>query len=171
MKKPICILFAGPVGSSKTPIANHLSWNLGLPIFNRDAIRKEVREDTLTVEKDPEIFHQRVGERLEKLVKSKKSFILDASVDRKYKEIKEGLVDNGYDMFLISIDISKGYLSKFYEVKDYAKFMKEIDRFVNDHQKFLEEYGDEVDVVINDENFLNRLDICLEAVEEYIKNS
>lgn len=168
MKKPICILFAGPVGSSKSPIANHLSWNLGLPIFNRDAIRTEVREDTLVVEKDPEILHQITEERLGKLVKSQKSFILDSSMDRKYKEVKEGLEEYGYERFLISIDISKDFLLKLYKAKGYIESIDLVDRFIEDHQKFLEEYGEEVDIRIDDNNFLDRLNICLKAVEKYV---
>lgn len=169
MNKPLCILFAGAVGSSKTPIANHLSWNLNLPIFNRDAIRTEVREDTLVIEKDPEIFHQRANERLEKLIGTKISFILDSSMDRRYKEIKEGLIKNGYDIFLISIDITKEYLLKLYEAKGYIQSKSEVDRFIEEHNKFLREYGKEVNVVINDSNFGDRLEICLKALKGYIQ--
>ncbi len=43
MKK--VILFAGAVGSGKTPISNYLSYKLNLPIYNNDAIRSEVIED------------------------------------------------------------------------------------------------------------------------------
>lgn len=171
MNKPLCILFAGALGSSKTPIANHLSWNLNLPVFNRDAIRTEVREDTLVIEEDPEIFHQRARERLEKLIGMKISFILDSSVDRRYKEIKEWLGKNGYDIYLISIDISKEYLLKLYEAKGYIQSKSELNRFVEEHKKFLDEYSEEVNVVINDGNFLDRLNICLEALKEYIQQT
>jgi nicotinamide riboside kinase len=104
------------------------------------------------------------------LVTSKKSFILDSSVDRRYKEIKEGLEQNGYDMFLISIDISKEYLLRLYEAKGYVQTMDEVDRFINDHKNFLVEYEKEVDVKIDDSNFLNRLDICLKAIEDYMES-
>lgn len=48
--KQICILFAGPIGSGKSPIANYLSYKLNLPIFNNDTIRTEVREDLLKMD-------------------------------------------------------------------------------------------------------------------------
>jgi len=41
-KEKFVILFAGAVGSSKSPIANYLSPKLNIPIFNNDAIRFEV---------------------------------------------------------------------------------------------------------------------------------
>ncbi len=45
MKQPICITFAAPVGSSKTPISNYLSGKLNLPIYNNEAARSEIIED------------------------------------------------------------------------------------------------------------------------------
>ena len=75
-KRPICISFAAPVGTSKTPIATYLSWNTGLPIFSNDAIRSEVHQDTSSGNLDQEIYLERRDERLTKVISSKKVLFL-----------------------------------------------------------------------------------------------
>jgi len=106
--KPKCILFAGAPGSSKTPVAIYLSWNLGLPVFNNDAIRREVAEDTLRriCSQDPE-FVKRQKERIDKFFKKRKSFIYDRNVDCTWEETKEKLNKYGYEYFLISFNLLK----------------------------------------------------------------
>ncbi len=41
--KKICICFAGVPGCDKSPLAVRLSWELGLPVFSNDMIRREIR--------------------------------------------------------------------------------------------------------------------------------
>jgi adenylylsulfate kinase-like enzyme len=67
MKKKVCIIFAGAVGSSKTPISNYLSIKLNLPIFNNDAIRSEVIEDLGFFDSNEHI--KRRNSRLEEIIK------------------------------------------------------------------------------------------------------
>ncbi|MEX1995712.1 MAG: hypothetical protein WD887_02965, partial [Candidatus Saccharimonadales bacterium] len=45
--KPYAVVFAGVPGSSKTIISNYLSGKFGLPVFNNDQLRNEVKEDML----------------------------------------------------------------------------------------------------------------------------
>ena len=86
------VTFAGPVGSSKTPIAHHLSYTFNLPIFNNDTIRTEVAEDLLQF--DNEEFRKRARKRIKNIVDRDLPFIYDASVDRTWEEIKQILINN-----------------------------------------------------------------------------
>ena len=161
--KPKVILFAGPIGSSKTPIAYHLSYNLNLPIFNRDAIRNEVREDLGALDKEE--FEKRAEERLEEILDRELSFILDASIDRIWDKYKERF--DSYDVFVISIDISKKLLKQLYQYKGYEMNSERIDRNHQDHINFLKEYSESVDIHITDKDFNNRLEIALDGAKEW----
>lgn len=159
------ILFACPMWSSKFAIAHHISWNLNLPIFSRDAIRNEVKEDLGLW--DAQEFESRYDPRFQELLDSKIDFILDSSIDRKYDEYMDMFKE--YDTFIISIDISKGHLEKMVEAKEYTTGVgSRLDKNYEDHQKFLEEHGDDIDLHITDENFKDRLNLTLDKVEKWL---
>jgi hypothetical protein len=160
------IAFAGAVGSSKTPISSYLSWKLGLPVFNTDAIRSEVIEDLGELDRD-EVM-ERVGQRLRELVKSEKSFILDASIDRKWGEYEAEFMKSGYEMFLVSMDLSKEKLIELYKAKEYGESLLRVDQLVLDHEEFLKNYGKIVNLRITDETFGDRLEIVEERVVEWV---
>lgn len=61
MNQGYCILFAGAIGSGKSPIANYLSYKFNLPVFNNDIIRTEVKEDLLRM--DEEEYERRRSQR------------------------------------------------------------------------------------------------------------
>ncbi len=168
--KQKCILFAGAPGSSKTPVATYLSWNLGLPIFNNDVIRVEVSEDTLrrspAPADDPE-FVKRQKYRIFKLLESRKPFICDFSVDKNWPGMKEALDRYKYDYFLISFNYSREFIQKIGKAKGYPDNENNI-MWYNQHTDFINKYGDDVDLVINEGNFSNRLDIALKAVKEFL---
>lgn len=159
MKKPFVILFAGPVGSGKSTIATHLSWNLDLPVFSNDAIRREIVANNLTF--DQERYLATRNERLKTITSLKKSFIYDASVDRSWEELIERLKNEEYNFFVISLDISKEFLQK--RVKLYTTYDEEkFNKWFMDHQNFLNKHGDVIGLSINDENFNKRLELALE---------
>jgi hypothetical protein len=162
--KPICILFAGMVGTSKTPIATYISWKCGLPIFNNDAIRSEVHEDTLSQDFDEKLYLNRRDERLKELLSSKKNFVLDASIDRSWKKLKEMLVESDYHWLIISLDLSHDFVLKLYESKSYDETAKNVDQLYAEHQGFIDEFSKDIFLRINDNNFSQRLDICFKAV-------
>lgn len=168
-KKPFAILFAGPIGSFKSTIANHLSVNLGLPIFNRDIIRREVRVDLGRV--DAEELERRSEARLQGLISRKMSFIYDASIDRKWeKSIRELASKEGYATFIISMDFSKEFMQEKYDVSGYIPSEGETDRVYAEHQKFLEKYGNDVNLHITDEDFEKKFEMALNAINEWLKN-
>ena len=166
-EKPICILFAGPPGCSKTPIAYYLSWNLGFPIFNNDAIRTEVREDALSLKLDGDLFVRRRDTRLKQLINTSRDFVLDASIDRSWPKLKEMLEKQEYQWLIINFDLSLDFLRKLYKAKDY-KELALLEKCFAEHKNFLHDYGEAINYTINDENFANRLENSLEAVKEFV---
>jgi hypothetical protein len=163
IEKRYCITFAAPVGSSKTPIAHYLSWNLGLLIYSNDATRIEVAEDLLGSNQDEYI--KRRDERGERLIKGGKSFIYDASIDREWHRLHAWLTGNDYEWFIISLDLTKGFLEKIYEAKGYTE-VDRLDVLLKQHRKFLADYGDQVGLHISDETFARRLELSLAAVTD-----
>ncbi len=173
--KKFCITFAGAVGSSKTPIANFLSTKLNLPVFNNDAVRSEVIEDFGSF--DPEEHIKRRNLRFAEILESGISFINDSSVDRKWEGTKKKLVDSKYEIFIISLNLSKELLikiheakKKIYETSGNEKYVEQIDKYLDDHGKFLREYKKDVNLHISDDNFKNRFEICHKEISEWIKS-
>jgi hypothetical protein len=161
-QKPICITFAGVIGSSKTPIANYLSCKLGLSIFNNDAIRSEVAEDLGF--SDEAVQEERRNKRLEDLLQSQLSFICDASVDRGWNIFKQKLSEYGYDWFIISLDLSKEKLVEFYKIKNYQESLLVLDQYFSDHDRFIKENKKDIGISIDDSKFSDRLKLSYEAV-------
>jgi hypothetical protein len=166
---PFVITFAGVVGSSKTPIASYLSWNLGLPVFNNDAVRCEVMEDLLRF--DDKEFRARRDERIRAIVRGSTSFICDASMDREWRGLRPLLAERGYRWFIISLDLSEGFLLKLFEVKEYHESAQRLDQLLKEHAAFASAYRDDVSLRITDEEFPQRLAICLRAVREWLNDS
>lgn len=160
------VAFAGVVGSSKTPISNYLSGVFGLPVFNADAVRSEVIEDRLSYD-IPEV-EKRFVERLTDILKKGESFILDASIDRKFGEYKHKLDEGGYELFLINMDLSRDFLVKLYKVKGYNESLERLDQLLADHENFLREFGGQANIRIDDEKFLSRLKLVEGALREWL---
>jgi len=164
--KKYCIGFAGVIGSSKTPIAHYLSLKFGLPIHNNDVIRTEVTEEFGAL--NEEEYVKRRDARLQEMIASGRSFILDASVDREWQTMKEAGAKAGYSIFLISLDLSRGMLEKLYHAKGYDRSLQLLDKFFGDHEVFLNEHGADIGLHLNDEQFSDRLRLSHEAVEKWL---
>ncbi len=163
-----CITFAGPVGCSKSPVATHLSYSLSLPIFISDVVRNEVKEDRLKY--DDNEFQRRRERRLKEILERKLSFICDASVDRRWSELKKYLLEYDYRWFIISIDLSKKFLTKIYKAKKYFEPLELIDHYLGQHEDFLDEFESDVSLHIDDTRFEDRLAISLKATRKWIAN-
>jgi len=163
-KKPLCITFSGAIGSSKTPIANYLSGKLNLPVFNNDALRSEIIGDLgfLDEKVHGELKERRIKEILEKRI----SFICDASVDRQWETLKSWLQKYDYDFFIISLDLSKDFLIKLHKNKGKYESLLRLDKFMADHNLFIDKHADEISLHINDSNFKDRLSLAYKAVSE-----
>lgn len=165
-KQRVCITFAGVVGSSKTPIATYLSWNLGIPIISNDALRTEVTEDLLKFDKTE--YEKRRDERGKQLIASGKSFIYDASIDREWQKLQSWLAPENYRTFIISLDLSKLFLEKLYEAKQYTQSLARLDVLMSDHQNFVDTFGQYINVHITDAEFQDRLDVSLNALRNWL---
>jgi len=161
-----CILFAGAVGSSKTPIATYLSCSLNLPIFNNDALRSEVIEDIGKF--DPDEYSRRQVVRLMTMLRKGLPFIADASIDREWTQAKKELDKAGYRTYIISLDLSKDKLAELYRAKGYQESLNRIDELVSDHENFLDHFSEDVDFRIDDQTFVDRLELCRNAVQSWL---
>lgn len=165
----ICILFAGVVGCSKTPTANFLSTKLNLPVLNNDAIRTEVSEDLGFF--DEKEYLKRRNERIKYIIENNISFIYDASVDREWESMKKIYPDKyGYSIFIISINLSKEFIAKIYKAKNYSWSSEIVDKFILDHEIFLNNNKEDVGLNISENEFNNRLQLSLEATKKWIDN-
>ena len=167
MNQKVLITFAGAVGSSKTPIAYYLSWKLNIPILNNDTMRTEVIEDLGFF--DEQEYRIRRDHRISEVLKGGQSIIYDASIDREWKNWEGTIKKSGYEVFIISLDLSKDFLSELYTIKGYHESMARIDELFNDHEEFLKSYRHIVNLSIVDKDFKNRLDLTYSSVEDWLK--
>ena len=165
-KNKFIIIFAGAPGSSRTPIAYYLSWKIGLPILNNDGIRTEVVED-LGVFNEEEYIKRR-NARIEEVIGGGISFIYDASVDREWQNWKGRIEKSGYEVFIVSLNLSRELLARLYETKGYGEFSLGIDKFIEDHNSFIKQYGNEIRLNISDQDFNVRLEKSYEAVTGWL---
>jgi predicted kinase len=172
MKEPYCITFAGVPGSSKSIVAHYLSETFGLPIFSNDNLRFEVREDMLAEDINvPEVlreFDKRRAERRERLFAARQSFILDASVDRSWAEMRQRLEAVGYRWFVIDMELSEAFLTRLYTKTDRPKAVEQLPMYLEQHQTFMATHGDAVGLQITDELFPERCARAANAVAAFI---
>lgn len=168
------MVFGGVPGTSKTPIAHYLSCEFGLPIFSTDQIRYEVREDLrisdINIPGGVEEFEKRQRSRYERLISSKKSFIFDGSMDRKWAERKSHFTRAGYDCFLINIELTKPFLVKLFAETGRASWADDhLDNYLEQHRNFLAEFKSEINVQIDDSSFADRLEIAAEGLRNFLE--
>ncbi len=164
--KKFCITFAGAVGSSKTPIAHYLSYNLGLPIFSNDATRTEVTEDLLQF--DQSEYIKRRDERGQTILQSGRSFIYDASVDREWIRLRSWLREAGYSYYVISLDLSKYFITRLYRAKGYTEIDR-LDLLIAQHKEFTTKNSSAITLCITDGNFSDRLALSLAEIQDALE--
>lgn len=166
---PFCITFSGCVWSGKSPIASYISINLSLPILNADSIRSEVAEDFFKF--DVEEFNKRFDCRLNEILESWKSFIYDASMDRYWPVIKRKLESHWYKVFIICLSLSKDFLQKLHDATSYEISDKWLNKLVEQNKKFIENYRNDINVIIDDNNYINRISVAYESVIKWISKN
>ena len=163
--KTYAILFAGAVGSSKTTIADYLSQNLDLVVLNNDAIRAET---TASLGKfDEEVYEKLRNHKLQSLLERNISFIYDASIDRRWLELRAKLNENNYDYFVISLNFSRPLIEKLLLAR--GSDSSTVDEYLLDHDNFLKQFGSEISLNLNDKDFDSRFQISLLAVKDWLK--
>jgi hypothetical protein len=172
MKPKFVITFAGVPGSCKTPIVNHLSPVFDLPVFNNDQLRFEIREDlminSINIPKVLKQYNIRVKKIRNEILSSGKSIILDSSVDRKWPELKEELIEHEYTWFLISIDFSVKFMTELYVSTGRLRAVEELQAYDKQHQEFLLKYSQDVGLNLKDKDFINRAQICIDAIRQFV---
>lgn len=126
-------------------------------------------EDTLKFQPEDPEYTKRKDARLNELITSRQSFIYDASIDRSYEKVANSLKQNEYQYFIISFDQSKEQLLKMGRAKNYNRYDELLEIWYADHQKFLGKYRDEVDLVIDDNNFPKRLELSLKDTKRFLE--
>lgn len=177
MSKPFIVTFAGPPGTSKTPIAFYLSHTFRLPIIQMDAIRMEVREDLLIDNSDdPSVraeFLKRAYDRYQPLLQKGVCFIDDSSADRSWKQNPDDqyyqLAEHGYDYFIISMDLSQDFIVKLHAANK-SRSKDNSEKYYNDHQTFVQQYTADIGVHITDESFPARMDICEQTFGQFLNS-
>ncbi len=168
MNRHVCITFAGPIGSGKTPIAYYLSWNLRLPILNNDSMRVETQEDEGELITD--VYISKKDKRLKDIIDRKIDFIYDASIDRQWSRIVELVKNNNYELYVISLDFSLKKLEEIYKYKNYDQ-LDALNKTYQDHQDFLSRYSNEVNLSLTDADFDDRLDKSLQAIKKLLSET
>lgn len=162
------ISYAWAIGCWKSTITNFISTKVWLPTFNNDAIRSEVATDFSWPDETEAI--KRIKKRLNSTIKEWKSFIYDASVDRTRWTLKNILIKNWYKFFIISIDLNKETLLQSYKRTSNFEAIKKIDNVYEDHQKFLNDFDNDINIHINETNYQNRLKNVYRMVSQWVKN-
>lgn len=172
MSSPFCVVFAGVPGSSKTIIAYYLSLNFRLPILSTDNIRFEIKEDLLVDNINEPAAHaqynKRYEDRLLEALKQQSSFIHDGSVDRRWPELKQRLIDARFDYFLVSLDLSKHFLSNLYLKTGRKSALDQLDAYYEQHDVFRQNFAQDVAVSIGDNDFLKRNQITSGVLAAYL---
>ena len=161
-----CIAVAGAVGSSKTTIASYLSQNLNIAILNNDALRSEIRESIGSF--DESTYEKLRKQKLQSLIDKKLPFIYDASIDRRWGELKTILDKSNYIYFVISLNYTKPLIEKLLIAR--GSDISTLDKYMSDHDNFLKLYASEVNLHLSDKDFDNSLKISLDAVEDWLKS-
>jgi predicted kinase len=175
MKQPYAVVFSGLPGTSKSIIAFYLSGTFGLPMFNNDQLRFEVKEDLLAdnINRPDALaeFEKRLTERVDKILSTKRPVILDGSVDRRWEERKAQLDKHGYKHFLINMELSPQFIENLWIKTGRRELIdKYLYPYIADHQNFLEHWHKEINVEINDDNFKDRNQLSALALQNFIDN-
>lgn len=155
--KKFCIAFAGVPGCGKSTLAHRLSWELGLPVFSNDMIRHEICIEQ-SGKLDIEAYNLRHGQYIDKLITKQRSFIYDASVDRRWTDLKRRSDKEGYDIFLVSFNLSPDFMHKLRANIDSPVSEDAMQVYFRQHAEFLEKYKEHVNMYITDQDFPERFD-------------
>jgi hypothetical protein len=182
-KEPYVVVFSGVPGTSKSSNADHHSLVFEKGNQRSDGIRFEVKEDlrvsSLSIREDLnfaninqngalEEFERRLSQRRQMVLSLGKSAIFDGSVDRRWAETKQELQDYGYNWFLINLELSRSFLENLYRGTGRESFIPQLDSYIKDHAKFVEQYDQDISFEITDKNFLNRLELAVDGLKAFL---
>jgi hypothetical protein len=164
--KPLCICFAAAPGSGISSISYRLSWELDLPIFSNNSIRNEIRSQQEIPGLDVEAYNTRREQYLEKLFGYNRSFIYDASVDRKWGEFKQDLEQRGYRWLLISLDFSLEFVRTLNTHNPGRIADEHMANYAKHHEDFLAQHREDINLHITEDTFPQRFELSLATAKE-----
>lgn len=118
---------------------------------------------------DEKEYERRRDARLAGLIERGMSFVYDASVDRSWSRLKQKLGEAGYAWFIVSMDLSKGFLTQLQSVKRYDESIKYLNKSIADHDTFVEHYGADISLHILDSTFRDRLELSDIALKQWLE--
>ena len=172
--RPLVIFFAGPAASGKTEMAHYLSEQFGLPILETDSIRHDtkVAHDVVNINEVVGDFDKERDRRLKAMYDRKWWFIYDASVDRKWPDLKRQAEGAGYKWLLIDFDLSRDRIMKNRRMFDRPKFEEAelVEKWFSDHDKFHNSKDCEAQLHITDDNYGQRYELATDLVKKSLSN-
>ena len=171
MSKAFVICFAGVPGCGKSSVAHQIAMTHGLPRFERDKIRNEVKMDFgVTDINEPralEEFNRLSESRQRELVSAGVPYVLDSSVDRTWEWTKKLHEENGYKLLVISFDLSAEWVKNHYEkfTNEHEPFRE---KYFKQHVEFVEKYGSDVSLTIEDKSLPDRIALSEQAVRDFL---
>ena len=92
-------------------------------------------------------------------------------MDRYWPVIKKKLESHWYKVFIICLSLSKDFLQKLHDATSYEISDKWLDKLVEQNKKFIENYKNDINVIINDNDYINRISVAYESVVKWISKN
>lgn len=169
--KPLIVFMAGSAASGKSEMAYRLSETFGLPIFSTDSIRidTKVEKDVVDINEVVEAFNAERDRRAKAIISKSQSFVYDGSADRRWADMKRQVEEAGYDWLLVSFDLSPELINKHRKMFDRVENDAMYEKWSADHQKFLDDFSNDVQLHITDDNYADRYKLASELVQKKLK--
>lgn len=170
----VMILFSGTTGSGKSFLAKNIEEKFRGVRINNDDVRDIIKEEIVPNYDLSSVDFQKLLEEylmylFENVPKINGLLILDSSIDRKYKLVRELANKYNYEIFLIRIDLPKETLKRQIRQRsgrDSGPYLRDLERHLDDHQKIASEI--KVDYLISEGNF-DRFDDLYSVVNQKMK--
>jgi predicted kinase len=183
MEKPYAVVFSGVPGTSKSIVGHALSCEYQLPILSSDNVRFEVKEDlrvqSLNIREDLMFtsvnqngalaeYEKRIKDRRQEVLARGMPVILDGSVDRTWTEVKATLQEHNYDWFMVDMELTRVFLEDLYRGTGREGYITQLDMYQADHQRFIDEYAEDITLEINDTTFLDRRRVAIDGLQHFL---
>jgi predicted kinase len=169
---PFFITFSGTPGMGKTFLAKQLEDKYKAVRIRTDDIRRLV-ESNLSNQRKQKDYENVLEEYLKYFFKhyklANKRFILDASIDRRYKTLFPKLKAKNIKFVVIRLKVPRDLIAKRFTEREGDKanwYIKKLDAWLSDYDNFAAQYKDYISYENNNEI---RLDKLFEEIDKEIK--
>jgi len=184
VEKPYAVVFSGVPGTSKSITAQAISCEFQIPILSNDTVRFEVKEDLrvkhLSIKEDLEFasvnqngalveYDRRIKERRLEILDRGIPIVLDGSVDRTWETVKNDLMVNNYDWFMVDMELTRQFMEDLYRGTGREAFIDQLDSYFEDHRIFIEHHQADISVEITDDLFLDRRKVAIDGLHRFLE--